>query len=119
MHGIRLPNGSLLIPVEGDDPDAGIRVREIGPDHPEYARWLDFAEAGEDPRPGRGGRPTMLQRLLERRAGALAVLGGLMTGVMALCAGVSHLARPAVEFWPPLAVAGLTFCLLAFATWRK
>jgi len=119
MHAIRLPNGNLLIPVEGDEPDAGVRVREIGPDHPEYGRWLDFAEAGEDPRPRQGGQPTLLHRLLERRAGDVAVLSGLLTGIMALCAGISHFGQPAVEFWPPLAVAGLTFCLLAFATWKK
>jgi hypothetical protein len=54
MRAVRLPNGNLLIPAEAeppDDTDAGDRLREIGPDHAEYGRWLAFAEAGEDPRP--------------------------------------------------------------------
>jgi len=58
MRAIRLPNGNLLTPVEAepaDDTDAGDRMHEIGPDHPEYGKWLAFAEDGEDPKPRRDG----------------------------------------------------------------
>ena len=58
MHAIRLPNGNLLIPAEAepvDDTDAGDGLHEIGPDHPEYGRWLALAEDGEDPRPTEAG----------------------------------------------------------------
>jgi hypothetical protein len=58
MRATLLPNGNLLIPVELDDPDEGAGLREIGPDHPDYSRWLALAEPGEDPRPGKGGTAT-------------------------------------------------------------
>jgi hypothetical protein len=61
VQAIQLPNGNLLIPVEPDGPDESTGVREVGADHPDYTRWLAFAEPGEDPRPGMG-RP--LQRFL-------------------------------------------------------
>jgi hypothetical protein len=47
---IRLPNGNLLIPVESDDLAEGFGLREVGPDHLEYATWLACSEEGEDPR---------------------------------------------------------------------
>jgi hypothetical protein len=50
MRCIRLPNGNLLIPAELDDPAAGFGMREVGPDHPDYATWLACSEEGEDPR---------------------------------------------------------------------
>jgi hypothetical protein len=51
MRAIRLPNGNLLVPVETDDPDRGDGLVELRLDHPEYDRWLAFAEDGKDPRP--------------------------------------------------------------------
>jgi hypothetical protein len=51
MRAIHLPNGNLLIPVESEDGSAGLA--EIGPEHPDYGRWLAVAEDGEDPRPHR------------------------------------------------------------------
>ena len=54
MRVLHLPNGNLLIPAEvdpADDTNAGDRLHEIGPDRPEYGKWLAFAEDGEDPRP--------------------------------------------------------------------
>ena len=56
MRALRLPSGNLLIPVEADDPGEGFGLAEIGPDHPDYGKWLIFAEDGEDPRP-REGKP--------------------------------------------------------------
>jgi hypothetical protein len=50
MRAIHLPNGNLLIPVEADDADGSDELTEIGPDHPEYGKWLAVAEDGEDPR---------------------------------------------------------------------
>jgi hypothetical protein len=55
MRVLRLPNGNLLIPVEAQDPDAGLGLLEIGRDHPEYGRFLVWAEDGEDPRPRQRG----------------------------------------------------------------
>jgi hypothetical protein len=54
VRAIHLPNGNLLVPVEADNPDRGDGLAEIGPEHPEYDRWLTFAEDGEDPRPREG-----------------------------------------------------------------
>jgi hypothetical protein len=48
VRAIPLPNGNLLVPVEAED--GGTGLAEIGPEHPEYGRWLAFAEDGEDPR---------------------------------------------------------------------
>jgi hypothetical protein len=48
------PPGSLPVPVELDDPADGFGLRELGPEHPEYGRYLTFAEPGEDPRPREG-----------------------------------------------------------------
>jgi hypothetical protein len=56
MLTILLPSGNLLVPVEPDDPADGFRLRELGPEHPEYGRYLAFAEPGEDPRPREGDR---------------------------------------------------------------
>jgi hypothetical protein len=55
VPAILLPSGNLLVPVEGADPEDGIALREIGPDHPDYGRWLADAESGEDPRSHGGG----------------------------------------------------------------
>jgi hypothetical protein len=51
MRALRLPNGNLLVPVETLDPDNGLGLAEIAPEHPEYGRWYPFAKGGEDPRP--------------------------------------------------------------------
>jgi hypothetical protein len=51
MRAIRLPNGNLLVPVEADDSGADAGVAEIGPEHPEYGKWLAVAEDEEGPRP--------------------------------------------------------------------
>jgi hypothetical protein len=40
MKAILLPNGRLLIPR----PPEGPAVQEIGPEHPDFARWLATAE---------------------------------------------------------------------------
>jgi hypothetical protein len=48
-----VPVGPGPVDDTGADP-----FREIGPEHPEYGRWLALAEAGEDPRKGpAGGEP--------------------------------------------------------------
>ena len=41
----KLPNGNLLIPkrAEGPHREIGDGAVEIGPDDPEYERWLPFA----------------------------------------------------------------------------
>jgi hypothetical protein len=49
MRAILLPNGNLLIPTGSRDPDED-PVTEIGPDDPDYGKWLAVAERGEDPR---------------------------------------------------------------------
>ena len=49
MRALRLPNGNLLIPVEPADPGDSDGSAEIGPDHPDYGRWLACAEDEEDP----------------------------------------------------------------------
>jgi hypothetical protein len=51
MRTILLPSGPLLVPVEPDDPADGFGLREIGPENPEYGRYLAFAEPGGDLRP--------------------------------------------------------------------
>jgi hypothetical protein len=58
MRAILLPNGNLLIsrPPEDLDEPEGSAVQEIGPEHPDFARWLAMAEPGEDPR-HKGGQP--------------------------------------------------------------
>jgi transposase len=38
-------------PVEADDSGTDAGLAEIGPEHPEYGKWLVVAEDGEDPRP--------------------------------------------------------------------
>jgi hypothetical protein len=57
MKAILLPNGRLLLPRPPEDLDEpeGPAVQEIGPDHPDFGRWLATAEPGEDPR-GKGDR---------------------------------------------------------------
>jgi hypothetical protein len=53
VRAVLLPNGNLLVPkppADLDEPE-GPDVLEIGPDHPDYGRWLSVAEPGEDPRP--------------------------------------------------------------------
>jgi hypothetical protein len=52
MKAILLSNGRLLIPRPPEDVDEpeGPAAQEIGPDHPDFARWLATAEPGEDPR---------------------------------------------------------------------
>jgi hypothetical protein len=35
----------------GGVPDAGHGLAEIGPEHPEYGKWLAVAEDGGDPQP--------------------------------------------------------------------
>ncbi|HEV3256890.1 MAG TPA: hypothetical protein VG013_08435 [Gemmataceae bacterium] len=54
MRAIRLSNVNLLFPLAPDEPGAGVRLTETGPDHPDFARWLAGAEDGEDPRPRQG-----------------------------------------------------------------
>jgi hypothetical protein len=58
MKAILLPNGRLLVPRPPEDLDEPDRpgVQEIGPAHPDFARWLATAEPGEDPR-AKGGQP--------------------------------------------------------------
>jgi hypothetical protein len=53
MKAILLPNGNLLIPRPPEDLDEpeGPAVQEIGPEHSDFARWLETAVPGEDPRP--------------------------------------------------------------------
>jgi hypothetical protein len=53
MKAILLPNGRLLIPRPPEDVDEpeGPAVQEIGPEHPDFGRWLAMAEPGEGPRP--------------------------------------------------------------------
>jgi hypothetical protein len=46
LRTILLPSGNLLVPVEPDDPADGFGLRELGPEHPEYGRYLAFAEPG-------------------------------------------------------------------------
>jgi hypothetical protein len=53
VRTILLPNGNVLIPADPADPDDGPGVVEIGPEHPEFGKWLAAAEPGEDPRPGK------------------------------------------------------------------
>jgi hypothetical protein len=53
VRAVLLPNGNLLVPrppADLDEPE-GPDVLEIGPDHPDYGRWLSVAEGGADPRP--------------------------------------------------------------------
>jgi hypothetical protein len=45
MRAIQLPNGNLLIPLLLPDPEDGFALAEIGPDHPDYGRWLAVNEA--------------------------------------------------------------------------
>jgi len=54
VRAIRLPSGRLLIITEADDPDRDFDVAEIGPDHPDYGRWLAVSEEGESPRQRKG-----------------------------------------------------------------
>ena len=49
MRARRLPDGNLLIPVVGDDSEEVQSLAEIGPDHPDYPKWLLFSEDEEDP----------------------------------------------------------------------
>jgi hypothetical protein len=56
VRAIRLPNGNLLIPVEADGSGTDAGLAEIGPEHPEYGKWLVVAEDGEDSRPQGGIR---------------------------------------------------------------
>jgi hypothetical protein len=51
MPAILSPTGKRLVPVEAADPEDGIALPEVGPDHPDYGRWLADAESDEDPRP--------------------------------------------------------------------
>jgi hypothetical protein len=51
MRTLLLPSGQLLVPVELDDPDGGFGLPKLGPEHPEYGRYLVFAEPGQDPGP--------------------------------------------------------------------
>jgi hypothetical protein len=37
----------MLIPMELDDPGEGFGMREVAPDHPDYATWLACSEEGE------------------------------------------------------------------------
>ncbi len=40
----KLPNGNLLVPKRAEGPDGiiGDGVEEIGPDNPDYEKWLPF-----------------------------------------------------------------------------
>jgi hypothetical protein len=51
MRAILLPNGKLLVPVElGPTDDTGADpIREVGPEHPEYGRWLALSTPGGRP----------------------------------------------------------------------
>jgi hypothetical protein len=51
MRTILLPSGNLLVPVEPDDPADGFGLRELGPEHPEYGRYLGVRQARGDPMP--------------------------------------------------------------------
>ena len=44
MRAILLLNGNLLVPVDLNELGDGFDLREIGPDHPEFGRWLAVAE---------------------------------------------------------------------------
>lgn len=49
MRAVRLPNGKLLIPVRAEAADGtiGDGMVEIGPDSPDFARWLADLERSE------------------------------------------------------------------------
>ncbi len=45
MQAHKLPNGNLMVPQRVTDADGTITgdvLVEIGPQHPEYRRWLDW-----------------------------------------------------------------------------
>jgi hypothetical protein len=48
-RAVLLPNGNLLVP-DMRDGVAEPGVLEIGPEHPDYDKWLPFAEEDDDPR---------------------------------------------------------------------
>jgi hypothetical protein len=49
-RAIRLSNGNLLVSGELQGPATpGEACVEIGPEHPDYARWLAIADPGESP----------------------------------------------------------------------
>jgi hypothetical protein len=49
-RAIRLPNGNLLIITASQDGATAAEIPvEIGPEHPEYARWLTVAEPAQGP----------------------------------------------------------------------
>jgi hypothetical protein len=50
MQPLRLPNDTLLIPVDLAEPTDGFGLREIDHDHPDYRTWLVLAETEEDAR---------------------------------------------------------------------
>jgi hypothetical protein len=83
VRAVRLPDGTLLVPVELDDPAEGSRLVEVRPDHPQYGKWLALAEDGKDPRPlerGDPGRGHCGRRVPSwRRPDALATNGRLPT----------------------------------------
>jgi hypothetical protein len=68
VRAILLPNGNLLVPVPPSDLDEpeGPALQEIGPEHPDYGRWLARAEPGEDQWPRGGGRRVVTRFTLER-----------------------------------------------------
>jgi hypothetical protein len=51
MQPLRLPDDTLLIPVDLAAATDGFGLREIDHDHPDYGTWLALAEAGEDASP--------------------------------------------------------------------
>jgi hypothetical protein len=83
VRAIRRPDGTLLLPVELDDPAEGSRLVEVRPDHLDYGKWLALAEGGKDPRPldRRGPRRGQDGRRVPawRRADALVTNGRLPT----------------------------------------
>jgi hypothetical protein len=52
IRAVLLPNGNLLVPAEADDLEPSDRLAKIGPEHPDYWKWLMHAKSAEDP-PGR------------------------------------------------------------------
>jgi hypothetical protein len=51
MRVLQLSDGNLLIPLLMPDPEDGIALIAIGPDHLDCGSWLVLAAPGEDLRP--------------------------------------------------------------------
>ncbi len=66
MQAHRLPNGNLMVPqrvTDAEDTTTGDVLVEIGPQDPEYRRWLDWVKRGRNAarrarKPGRAAEKT-------------------------------------------------------------